>query len=62
MFPQIPLQHARVPCRHQTVVTAGSGGAGQNLIPGVPSQGSVMQSIEAVIVGDGDVSAGLQQH
>lgn len=31
-------------------------------VPRVPSQGSVMQGIEAVVVGDGDVSTGLQQH
>ncbi len=37
-------------------------GAGQCLIPGVSSQSSMMQSIESVIVGDGDISTGLQQH
>lgn len=32
------------------------------LIPGVSSQGSVMQGIEPIIVGDGDVCTSLQQH
>ena len=32
------------------------------MVPGIPSQGGVVQGVEAVVVGDGDVSAGLQQH
>lgn len=34
----------------------------QAAVPGVPSQRCVMKSVEAVVVGDGDVSAGLQQN
>lgn len=32
------------------------------IVPGVSSQGGVVQGVEAVVVGDGDVSASLQQH
>lgn len=31
-------------------------------VPGVPPQRCVMESVEAVVVSDGDVSAGLQQN
>lgn len=31
-------------------------------LPGVPSQGSVMESVEAVIISDGDISTRLQKH
>lgn len=31
-------------------------------VPGVPPQRRVMEGVEAVVVGDGDVGAGLQQN
>lgn len=31
-------------------------------IPGVSSQGSMMQGIKPIIVSDGDISTGLEQH
>lgn len=31
-------------------------------VPGVPTQCSMVQGVEAVVVGDGDVGSGLQQH
>lgn len=38
-----------------------AGGKGCD-VPGVSSQGSVMQRIEAIIIGDGDISTRLQKN